>query len=422
MSLKDTSIRSTAKRVLKEIMIAFNEFGQEYPNMPIVTVLQSPIFLKKLAVRGLGGKKIYTAAEIVQEIPSTIEKTPFNLTCNIVWNIVRYELSYDPTIGTNEDVTTTLNVVKEYFENLNENQWKEEASDRVETTKMVPGLAIPNPKKDILGWIFVIVGGLFAVYITFQMGFTRMGGIYSILHLMIFSVGGWLGWLVYQYFIDLFVKNSDKMPTGEKEHTCKNTNEEKSSYNKPISSKNKALGVAFVITLFFIIISLISTTKENPNTSGQYQHNPPTSQTSKFSIPATPAPAPAAVDLNQSKNGNNISIVDAPMLAPPHRERKGNHRQAQDQKQRNDEVKIPKADVTVTKSMEKQSQTSMDKAKPSVDAGQRYRGIKGIVLVNGNKIEGQIISMDPDKIKIRTKEGKILSYDFKKEVENFIHE
>jgi hypothetical protein len=232
MFLKDTSIRSTAKRVLTEIMIAFNEFGQEYPDMPIVTVLQSPIFLKKLAVRGLGGNKIYTAAEIVQEIPGTIEKTPFSLTCNIVWNIVRYELSYDPTIGTNEDATTTINVVKEYFENLNKKQWTGEASDSVETTKWAPGLAIPNPKKDIIGWIFVIAGGLFAAYLTFQMGFTRMGGFYTILHLMIFSVGGWFGWLVYQYFIDLFVKNSDKMPTREKEDT------ESTVQSKPSDSIN----------------------------------------------------------------------------------------------------------------------------------------------------------------------------------------
>jgi len=103
-------------------MIAFDEFRQEYPNMPFVTVLQSPIFLRKLAVRGLAGNKTCTAAEIVQNIPDNVEKNSFNLTCNIVWNIVRYELSYDPTIGTNEDVTTTINVVTEFVDNLIKNQ------------------------------------------------------------------------------------------------------------------------------------------------------------------------------------------------------------------------------------------------------------------------------------------------------------
>jgi hypothetical protein len=122
MFLKNTTIKSTTKRVLNELIVALNEYSKECPNISLATALQSHKFLDKLAVRGVGSGKIYTAAEIVQEIPSTIEKTTFNLTVNIVWNIVRYELSYDPTIGTNEDVTTTINVVKEFFDNLNKNQ------------------------------------------------------------------------------------------------------------------------------------------------------------------------------------------------------------------------------------------------------------------------------------------------------------
>jgi len=43
-------------------------------------------------------------------------------------------------------------------------------------------------------------------------------------------------------------------------------------------------------------------------------------------------------------------------------------------------------------------------------------------LINGNIIEGQIISMNPDIVKIRTKDGKVLSYDFKYEVQKFITE
>jgi hypothetical protein len=57
---------------------------------------------------------------------------------------------------------------------------------------------------------------------------------------------------------------------------------------------------------------------------------------------------------------------------------------------------------------------------PKAEADPRYSGIKGIVLMNGNVIEGQIISMNADIVNIRTKEGKVLSYDFKKEVERLI--
>jgi hypothetical protein len=51
-----------------------------------------------------------------------------------------------------------------------------------------------------------------------------------------------------------------------------------------------------------------------------------------------------------------------------------------------------------------------------------YEGIKGIVLKNGEIIEGQIISIDDnDVLKIRTKDGKIFSYPFMK-VEKYITE
>jgi hypothetical protein len=56
----------------------------------------------------------------------------------------------------------------------------------------------------------------------------------------------------------------------------------------------------------------------------------------------------------------------------------------------------------------------------STDAEQRYKGIKGIVLKNGNVIKGQVLSWNSNIIEIRTKDGKILSYDFKKDVQTFI--
>jgi hypothetical protein len=59
---------------------------------------------------------------------------------------------------------------------------------------------------------------------------------------------------------------------------------------------------------------------------------------------------------------------------------------------------------------------------PSADTRNYYEGIKGIVLNNGKVIKGQIISVDDnDVLKIRTKDGKILSYSFMK-VKKYITE
>ena len=60
-----------------------------------------------------------------------------------------------------------------------------------------------------------------------------------------------------------------------------------------------------------------------------------------------------------------------------------------------------------------------------VDSEQHYKaiggGIRGIELKNGNIIEGQIISFNGDTVKIRTKDGKVLSYPFMEEVKRFIY-
>ncbi len=57
---------------------------------------------------------------------------------------------------------------------------------------------------------------------------------------------------------------------------------------------------------------------------------------------------------------------------------------------------------------------------PPTEADDSYKGIKAIVLKNGNVIEGKILSMDPEIVKIRTKDGKVLSYSFKNDVQTFI--
>ena len=68
----------------------------------------------------------------------------------------------------------------------------------------------------------------------------------------------------------------------------------------------------------------------------------------------------------------------------------------------------------------KDSLQAIEKTESAENADDPYKGIKAIVLKNGNVIEGKILRMDPDIVKIRTKDGKVLSYDFKKEVETFI--
>jgi Flp pilus assembly protein TadD, contains TPR repeats len=100
----------------------------------------------------------------------------------------------------------------------------------------------------------------------------------------------------------------------------------------------------------------------------------------------------------------------------------GNCLQEQSWQPGKDEVKITPTDASVSKSPGKQPQLPIENVRPSVAGDQTYKGIMGIVLMNGNKIEGQIISMNSDTVKIRTKDGNILSYDFKEEVKTFITE
>ena len=58
----------------------------------------------------------------------------------------------------------------------------------------------------------------------------------------------------------------------------------------------------------------------------------------------------------------------------------------------------------------------------SLADAQEYKGIKGIFLQDGTAVEGQIIFMSADVVKIRAKDGNVCSYSFMKEVESFIRE
>ena len=51
---------------------------------------------------------------------------------------------------------------------------------------------------------------------------------------------------------------------------------------------------------------------------------------------------------------------------------------------------------------------------------QKHKEIKGIVLNDGNVIEGQILNISAHAVIIRTKDGKVSSYSFEKEVRGFV--
>lgn len=50
-----------------------------------------------------------------------------------------------------------------------------------------------------------------------------------------------------------------------------------------------------------------------------------------------------------------------------------------------------------------------------------YQSVKALVLKNGDIIEGQIISSDHDVIKLRSKEGKVLTYSFINDIQKYIY-
>ena len=84
-------------------------------------------------------------------------------------------------------------------------------------------------------------------------------------------------------------------------------------------------------------------------------------------------------------------------------------------------IKIPLYLIQQEKSEEEvRPKPTLESQGSEVVAYQCCKGIKGIVLMNGEKIEGQIISMNADRVVIRTEDGKVSCYNFIEEVQNFI--
>ena len=86
-----------------------------------------------------------------------------------------------------------------------------------------------------------------------------------------------------------------------------------------------------------------------------------------------------------------------------------------------DEVQTQQKNI-LNNFLEQSTQKSIEKTESTEDAPPQYKRIKAIVLTNGNVIEGKVLRLDPDIVKIRTRDGKVSSYSFKKDVQTLITE
>ncbi len=112
---KSRAIELTTGRILRDFTIALNDFVQENPNMPPEQILQNTDFHNRLILQDWTGKEIGGAGSIIPKVPDKSKEDPYTLLFNIVWSMVRFELSYDPTIGTEKDIKTVWDIVGSYI-------------------------------------------------------------------------------------------------------------------------------------------------------------------------------------------------------------------------------------------------------------------------------------------------------------------
>ena len=68
----------------------------------------------------------------------------------------------------------------------------------------------------------------------------------------------------------------------------------------------------------------------------------------------------------------------------------------------------------------KDKETTAQSSSPLMEGDQRHKEIKGIVLNDGNVVEGKIIKMSADAVMIQAEDGKVSTYSFEKEVRGFV--
>ena len=112
---KSRAIELTTGRILRDFTIALNDFAQEHPNMPFEQILQDTDFHNRLILQDRKGKEIGGAGSIIPKVPDKSKEDPYTLLFNIVWSMVRFELSYDPTIGTEKDIKTVWDIIGSYI-------------------------------------------------------------------------------------------------------------------------------------------------------------------------------------------------------------------------------------------------------------------------------------------------------------------
>lgn len=111
---KSQTIKVTTVRILRDFTIVLNDFVRENPSMTLEQILQNSNFHNRLILQDWKGKEIGGAGSIISKIPDKFDEDLYSLLFNIVWSMVRFELSYDPTIGTEKDMATVFLIVKSY--------------------------------------------------------------------------------------------------------------------------------------------------------------------------------------------------------------------------------------------------------------------------------------------------------------------
>ncbi len=78
------------------------------------------------------------------------------------------------------------------------------------------------------------------------------------------------------------------------------------------------------------------------------------------------------------------------------------------------------ATTTKASSEIRNTKTTTQSPSPLMEGDQRHKEIKGIVLNDGNVVEGKIIKMSADAVMIQAEDGKVSTYSFEKEVRGFV--
>ncbi|PXF54261.1 MAG: hypothetical protein C4B58_16095 [Deltaproteobacteria bacterium] len=75
-------------------------------------------------------------------MPNEFKENPHNLLFSIIWSMVVFELSYDPTIGTEKDIKTVWNIVESYLIEQRNYWYEQELREQQEKLKDPDGFTL----------------------------------------------------------------------------------------------------------------------------------------------------------------------------------------------------------------------------------------------------------------------------------------